>query len=186
MRLFLRNVLLAACAAGMLFSGGSVMAKDVYDFKARLMNGKEVRLSDYRGKAVLIVNTASKCGFTPQYASLEKLYERYRDRGFTILAFPANNFKGQEPGSNEEIKKFCELRYNVTFPLFEKIDVKGSKIHPLYAYLTRETAFKGDISWNFNKFLVNPSGTVVARFDSRKDPLSDDVAKKIEEALPEG
>ena len=162
------------------------MAKDVYDFKAKLMGGKEVRLSDYRGQALLIVNTASKCGFTPQYASLEKLYERYKDRGFTILAFPANDFMGQEPGSNEEIRKFCDLRFNVAFPLFEKIDVKGNKIHPLYAYLTRETGFKGDISWNFNKFLVSPSGNVVARFDSKTDPLSDEVAKKVEEALPEG
>lgn len=162
------------------------MAKDVFDFKAKLIDGKEVSLSDYRGQAVLIVNTASRCGFTKQYASLEKLYERYKDRGFTILAFPANNFMGQEPGSNAEIKKFCDLRFKVTFPLFGKIDVKDVNIHPLYAYLTRETDFGGDITWNFNKFLVAPDGKVVARFDSKTDPLSEDVTRKIDEALPEG
>lgn len=161
------------------------MAQDIYSFKAKLIDGKEVRLSDYRGQAILIVNTASKCGFTPQYAELEKLYERYKDRGLTVLAFPANNFMGQEPGSNEEIKKFCDLRFNVTFPLFEKIDVKGEKIHPLYAYLTQATGFKGEITWNFNKFLVDPNGNVVARFDSGIEPLSEDVTRKVEESLPE-
>lgn len=185
MKFFFRNVLCTVLAAGIFLSGGVAMAAGIYDFKAKLIDGKEVSLSDYRGQAVLIVNTASRCGFTPQYASLEKLYKRYKDRGFTILAFPANNFMGQEPGSNEEIRKFCDLRFKVTFPLFEKIDVKGEKTHPLYAYLTRETDFKGDISWNFNKFLVAPDGKVAARFDSKTDPLSDEVTKKIEEALPE-
>jgi len=185
MKSWLRNILFMIFAVGIFLLGGVAMAKDIYDFRAKLIDGKEIPLSDFRGKVVLVVNTASKCGFTPQYASLEKLYERYKDRGFTILAFPSNDFKEQEPGSNEEIRKFCDLRFKVAFPLFEKIDVKGGKIHPLYAYLTRDTGFKGDISWNFNKFLVDPKGNVLARFDSRKDPLSEDVTRLIEEVLPE-
>ncbi len=136
-----------------------------------------------RGRTLLIVNTASRCGFTPQYTSLEALYQRYKGRGFEILAFPANNFRGQEPGTNAEIKEFCSLKYRTTFPLFEKISVKGKDIAPLYAYLTRESGHPGGISWNFAKFLVGPDGRVVARYDPATDPLDQNVTKRIESSL---
>ena len=141
-------------------------------------------MADYKGKTLLIVNTASRCGFTPQYAGLEKLYEKYHARGFEILAFPANNFMNQEPGTDEEIKRFCSLKYDTSFPLFSKISVKGKDIHPLYRYLTTAPGFEGDIAWNFNKFLIGPDGRIVARFGSRTDPLADDLARKLEATLP--
>ena len=157
---------------------------NIYSFIMKTIDGQEKTLGDYKGKALLIVNTASKCGFTPQYAGLEKLYEKYKGRGFEILAFPANNFMGQEPGDNKEIKEFCSLKFHTTFPLFSKINVKGKEIDPLYAYLTRDTDFKGDIGWNFNKFLVSPDGKVVARFGSTADPMSKDLVSKLEAILP--
>jgi glutathione peroxidase len=156
----------------------------VHDFTATTIDGATKPLADYRGKTLLIVNTASKCGFASQYASLETLYERYRDRGLEVLAFPANDFLGQEPGSNAEIQEFCSLRFRTTFPLFAKIAVKGKKIHPLYAYLTRDSEFRGAISWNFNKFLVAPDGRVAARYGSRTDPLAEEVTERIEAILP--
>ena len=158
--------------------------KRVYDFKEKTIDGKEVLLADYKGKTLLIVNTASKCGFTPQYKGLEALYEKYKDKGFEILGFPANNFMGQEPGSNEQIKQFCSLNYSVKFPLFSKISVKGRDMDPLYQYLTTESGFNGDISWNFNKFLVNPEGKVVARFGSKTDPLANELIQELEANLP--
>jgi glutathione peroxidase len=135
---------------------------------------------------VLIVNVASRCGFTPQYAGLEKIYEKYKDRGFVILGFPANNFGGQEPGTNEEIKTFCSSKYNVTFPIYSKISVKGADIHPLYQFLTDKQANPktgGDIQWNFTKFLVGKDGKVIARFESAVTPESADVTSAIERAL---
>jgi glutathione peroxidase len=158
----------------------------VYEFTATTIDGAAKPIADYRGKALLIVNTASKCGFTPQYASLQTLYERYRERGLEVLAFPANDFMGQEPGSNAAIREFCSLRFRTTFPLFAKIAVKGKKIHPLYAHLTRDSEFRGAISWNFNKFLVAPDGRVVARYGSRTDPLAEEVTERIEAILPSG
>jgi len=158
-------------------------AKSVYDFKANLISGTEKSLADYKGKALLIVNTASGCGFTPQYAALQSLYEKYQAQGLEILAFPANNFGKQEPGTNEEIKKFCDLRFKVKFPLFEKIDVKGKSIHPLFQYLTEESPKKGSIKWNFSKFLVDRQGNVVDRFAPTTDPLSGKVTAKIESLL---
>lgn len=158
-------------------------AQTLYDFNVTTIDGQEISLSSFKGKALMIVNTASKCGFTPQYASLEKLYQQYKDRGFEILAFPANNFMNQEPGTDAEIKKFCDLRFKITFPLFSKIDVKGGKMHPLYRYLTEASGFNGDISWNFNKFLVGPDGKVKARFGSRTDPLSPEMTDEIEKIL---
>ncbi len=155
----------------------------LYDFRVQTIDGKSVSLSEYKGKTLLIVNTASRCGFTPQYTDLEKLYTTYQNKGFEILGFPANNFMGQEPGTNEEIKKFCDLKYKVTFPMFSKISVKGKDIHPLYQYLTQESGFKGDISWNFNKFLVSPEGKVLARFGSRTEPLAKELIEKLELAL---
>ncbi|MSR77483.1 MAG: glutathione peroxidase [Candidatus Omnitrophica bacterium] len=157
--------------------------KTLYDFTLKTIDGPMKSLLDFKGKTLLIVNVASKCGFTPQYKGLEALYEKYHDRGFEILGFPANNFMGQEPGSDEEIKKFCSLKYNVTFPMFSKISVKGKEIHPLYAYLTQESGFTGDISWNFNKFLVDSKGKIIARFGSKTDPLSKELTEKLEQTL---
>ena len=158
--------------------------RTVLDFSAVTIDGTKQPLSAYRGKALLIVNTASRCGFTPQYEGLEALYRQYRERGFEVLAFPANDFMHQEPGTNEEIKTFCSTKYDTTFPLFAKISVKGKSIHPLYAYLTKETKFKGDITWYFNKFLVDPEGKVVARFGSNVEPQSKDLVAKLEAVLP--
>ncbi len=158
--------------------------KNVYSFTMNDIDGKPVDLSQYKGKTLLIVNVASKCGFTPQYKSLETLYEKYKDRGLVILGFPANNFLGQEPGSDEEIKKFCSFKYNVTFPMFSKISVAGNDMHPLYQYLTSLPTLKGPITWNFNKFLVNPKGEVLAHYASKVDPMSEQLTADIEKALP--
>lgn len=155
-------------------------------FRMTDIDGKPVGLAQYRGRVVLIVNTASKCGLTPQYEALQAIHEKYLDRGFTVLAFPANNFKSQEPGTNEEIKNFCKVNYSVSFPLFSKISVKGDDIHPLYEYLTSEDTnpgFAGEIPWNFTKFLVNRQGRVVARFEPRTKPDSGEVVEAIEKAL---
>lgn len=157
--------------------------QSIYDFKVQSIDGKEVSLAAYRGKTLLIVNTASHCGFTRQYESLQSLYKRYSARGFVILGFPANNFMGQEPGSNEEIQTFCSTKFKVSFPLFAKISVKGKDIAPLYTYLTHDTDFTGAIPWNFTKFLVNPEGKVVARFDPATDPLEEPVLNAIEPLL---
>jgi glutathione peroxidase len=156
-------------------------ASSVHEFTLNSIEGKPAPLSAYQGKVVLIVNVASRCGFTPQYAGLEALYERYKDRGFVILGFPANNFGGQEPGTNEEIKTFCSTKYNVTFPMYSKISVKGDDKAPLYQFLTDATG--SEIQWNFTKFLVDKSGKVVARFESKVTPDSPDVAAAIEKAL---
>jgi glutathione peroxidase len=131
----------------------------------------------------LLVNTASFCGNTPQYADLQKIYEKYRDQGLEILAFPANNFGQQEPGTNEEIKNFCYTKYSLTFPLFGKISVKGPDKHPLYRYLTEQSPFPGEVEWNFQKYLVDRSGHVVARYHHRTKPLSDEIVRGIETAL---
>ncbi|MGH7486914.1 MAG: glutathione peroxidase, partial [bacterium] len=165
-------------------SKGGAKPRTVLDFSAVTIDGTKEALSTYKGKALLIVNTASKCGYTPQYEGLEALYQKYRDRGFEVLAFPANNFGAQEPGTNDEIKTFCSTTYKTTFPLFSKISVKGKDIDPLYTYLTHDSGFKGDITWNFNKFLVAPDGKVVARFDSKIEPLSKELTTKLETILP--
>ena len=158
--------------------------KNVHSFKMTTIDGEEKPLSDYKGKVLLVVNTASRCGFTPQYKPLEALYEKYKDRGFEILGFPSNDFLGQEPGTDAEIKEFCSLKFHITFPMFSKIKVKGKDKSPLYEYLTKGSGFDGDITWNFNKFLVDPSGKIVARFDSKTDPLSEKVTSQIEALLP--
>jgi glutathione peroxidase len=161
-------------------------ASSVHEFTLNSIDGKPAPLSAYQGKVVLIVNVASRCGFTPQYAGLEALYEKYKDRGFTILGFPANNFGGQEPGTNEEIKTFCSSKYNVTFPMYSKISVKGDDQAPLYQFLTDKQANPatgGEIQWNFTKFLVDKNGKVVARFEPKVTPESPDVAAAIEKAL---
>lgn len=160
--------------------------KSVYDFTMKDIDGKEVRLDTYKGKVALLVNTASKCGYTPQYEGLEKIYEKYKAQGFVVLGFPANNFNGQEPGTNAEIKEFCTLKYKTSFPMFAKISVKGEDQHPLYKYLTStdtDPKFAGDIKWNFNKFLIDKNGNIVARFDSKDTPESETVTKAIENSL---
>jgi glutathione peroxidase len=168
--------------------GTSLMAaeKTVYDFTLNTIDGQPAPLSAYKGKVVLLVNVASKCGFTPQYTALESIYEKYKDRGFVIVGIPANNFGAQEPGTNQEIKTFCSSKYHVTFPMMAKVSVKGSDITPLYQYLTDKNAHPqtgGEIGWNFTKFLVGPDGKVIARFDSKVTPDSPEVTSAIEKAL---
>jgi glutathione peroxidase len=148
------------------------------------MNGKEVKLSDYEGKVLLIVNVASRCGYTPQYKELEAIYEKYKDKGLEILGFPCNDFGGQEPGTNEEIKQFCTLNYNVSFKLFDKIKVLGDEKSPLYSFLINNPAVeKGDVKWNFEKFLIDKKGNPVVRFRSKVKPDSDEMIKAIEAQL---
>jgi glutathione peroxidase len=169
-----------------VFSANSDVAESIYDFRVKDIDGNDVSLERYRGKVTMIVNVASKCGFTPQYNGLQAIYEKYRDQGFVILGFPSNNFLGQEPGTNEEIKEFCTLNYGVSFPMFSKISVKGKTIHPLYEFLTsKETnpEFSGPISWNFNKFLLDRDGKIVARFKTRQDPESSAVVEVLENIL---
>ena len=158
--------------------------RTVFDFGAVTIDGVDQPLSDYKGKVVLIVNTASKCGYTPQYEGLGSLYETYRVRGFVVLGFPANNFMGQEPGTDAEIKSYCSTKYQTTFPLFSKISVKGKGIHPLYEFLTRGSEYPGAITWNFNKFLIARDGHVAARFDSSTKPLAKELVTQIEALLP--
>ncbi|MBL0921403.1 MAG: glutathione peroxidase [Phycisphaerales bacterium] len=151
-----------------------------------LVSGTPQRLENYRGDVILIVNVASKCGMTPQYKDLQALFEAKKDQGLTILAFPANNFMNQEPGSNEDIAAFCEREYGVTFPVFEKISVKGEDIHPLYAMLTAQPEpVGGEIKWNFDKFLVNREGKVVARFGPRTKPSDAEFARTVDRLLAE-
>jgi len=172
--------------AGVAMTAALFGASNVLDFSLNSIDGKAAPLAQYKGKVVLIVNVASRCGFTPQYAGLEKIYEKYKDQGFVILGFPANNFGAQEPGSNEEIKTFCSSKYNVTFPMYAKISVKGADIHPLYQFLTDKQvnpSTGGDIQWNFTKFLVGKDGKVIARFESAITPESADVTGAIEKAL---
>jgi glutathione peroxidase len=155
-------------------------AKTVYGFKTKMLDGKPAQLSEYKGKVLLIVNVASKCGFTPQYKGLETLYEKYKSQGFVILGFPCNQFAHQEPGDAKTIESFCSLNYGVTFPLFNKIDVNGANKDPLYAYL--ETVLPGgDIGWNFTKFLVDQQGHVIQRYASPVKPEA--IEADIEKAL---
>ncbi|TJZ59333.1 glutathione peroxidase [Streptomyces piniterrae] len=159
----------------------------LYDIPLRTLTGEPASLADYRGKALLVVNVASKCGLTPQYSGLERLQERYADRGFSVLGFPSNQFAGQEPGTAEEIATFCSTTYGVSFPLFEKTDVNGADRHPLYEVLTETEdaeGASGDVQWNFEKFLVDHNGEVVGRFRPRTEPDADELVAAIEGALP--
>ena len=177
-----------AFAGVALMSLAADKAASVLDHTVKNIDGKPVVLSEYKGDVLLIVNTASKCGNTPQYEGLEAAYQKYKGKGFQVLAFPANQFGGQEPGTNAEIKEFCTGTYNTTFPVFAKIVVKGKGIDPLYDFLTsKETdpKFAGEIDWNFAKFLVNRKGKVVARFKAGVKPESSQVTAAIEEALAE-
>lgn len=156
------------------------------DVTVTSIEGQEVDLKDYRGKALLVVNTAFECGYTRQYKGLQELHDRYAARGFAVLGFPCNDFGAQEPGEESEILAFCEKNYGVTFPLFSRVQIKGSEPHPLYAYLTEETAegIRGEVRWNFTKFLVSPTGEVVARFEPKVEPGSEELTGAIEAQLP--
>jgi glutathione peroxidase len=161
-------------------------ASSVYDFTLDSIDGQPAPLADYKGKVLLLVNVASKCGFTPQYTALEALYEKYKGQGLVVIGFPANNFMAQEPGTNEEIKTFCTRKYNVTFPMYTKISVKGSDKAPLYQFLTDSGANPttgGEIKWNFTKFLVARDGKVISRFEPAVKPDSPEVVGAIEKAL---
>lgn len=159
-------------------------ADSIHKIEVKDINGKTMSLADYKGKVLLIVNVASKCGLTPQYNALETIHQKYDDKNFTVLGFPSNQFGGQEPGTNEEIKKFCASKYNVTFPLFDKIDVNGEKRHPLYTALAgKDSPFPGDIKWNFGKFLVGRDGKIIKRFEPKTAPDAAEVIAAIEAAL---
>jgi glutathione peroxidase len=160
----------------------SAQTGSIYDFKVKTLQGEDFDMSQLKGKKVLIVNTASKCGFTPQYADLQKLYEKYGGNNFTIIGFPANDFMNQEPGSNEEIADFCKINYGVTFPMMAKISVKGDAVHPLYKWLTDKSqngVMNAKVTWNFNKFLIDENGNLVNHFGSRTNPLSDEIVDWI-------
>jgi glutathione peroxidase len=160
--------------------------ENIYTFTVKDIDGAEHSLSEYAGKVLLIVNVASKCGFTPQYKGLQSLYARYKARGFEILGFPSNDFMHQEPGTEADIKSFCSLTYNVTFPMFSKVSVKGKQMNPLYAFLTGKDTnpeFSGKIEWNFNKFLIGRNGKIIGRFDSKTEPTGDRIPREVEAAL---
>ena len=175
-------------AGSMLSSMDPVAAAgpSVLDFKVKDIDGNEVKLKKFKGNVLLVVNTASKCGYTPQYESLEATYNKYKDKRFFVLGFPANNFGAQEPGTDAEIKEFCTSKFHVTFPMFAKISVKGEDQDPLYAYLTDlkiNPVYGGVITWNFNKFLIDRKGAIVGRFSSKQTPDSPEVIAAIEQAL---
>ncbi len=194
-------MILAAATVGLL-SVGAIFAQDKISptaatpaaaaptgplsFKMKDIDGKDVDLSKYSGKVIMMVNVASKCGNTPQYAALEKMYSDYKDKGFVIMGFPANNFGGQEPGTNAEIKEFCEETYKVAFPMFSKISVKGSDMDPLYKYLTAldtKPVGKGDVAWNFEKYLIGRDGKVIARFANKTKPDDPSIVSAVTAAI---
>lgn len=178
-----------AYALGFIFNSSPSAPPDqksLYEFTMKDIDGKDVKMDSYKGKIVMVVNTASKCGNTPQYEGLQALYDKYKDQGFIVLGFPANNFMGQEPGTEKEIKEFCTLKYKVTFPMFAKVSVKGTDQTPLYTFLTNKESspgFEGDISWNFEKFLTDKNGKVIARFSPKTKPDDAKIVEAIEAAL---
>ena len=173
-----------ALIAALFFMQTVSHAESIYDIKLTDIDGKPTSLSDYKGKVLLIVNVASKCGYTKQYSALEAAYQKFKDQGFVVLGFPCNQFGEQEPGSNEEIKQFCSSKFNITFQLFDKIEVNGKKRHALYTELAgKESPFPGDIKWNFNKFLIGKDGKILNRFESKTTPDSPAVTEAIEKAL---
>ena len=174
----------ALIAAVSLFQMVTAHAQSIYDIKVKDIDGNETSLAPYKGRVLLIVNVASHCGFTPQYKALEATYLTNKDQGFAVLGFPCNQFGAQEPGSNEEIKQFCTAKYDVTFPLFDKIEVNGDNRHPLYVALAgKDSPFPGDIHWNFTKFLIGRDGTILNRFDSKVKPESPEITAAIAAAL---
>jgi len=186
--LYLLCLLMGPNAAGEIVEGDKSYPEvtSPLDFRMTSIEGEEMDLSRFKGKVLLLVNVASQCGLTPQYQGLQEIYEKYKEQGFVVLGFPANNFRGQEPGSDAEIKQFCTTNYGVTFPMFSKISVKGENQHPLYAFLTgadSNPSFSGEIRWNFTKFLVDRKGEVVARFEPRVTPNSAQVISAVEKEL---
>lgn len=184
------KIVLFAMFAAFVFSGilpaqekKNTMEAPIYSFTMKTLDGKDKSLADYKGKVVMVVNTASFCGYTPQYKDLETIFRQYKEKGFVVVGFPANNFGKQEPGKDDDIAAFCERNYGVTFPMFSKISVKGDDIHPLYKYLTTETSFKEEISWNFTKFLVDKNGNVVAKYASKVKPTDKEITNKIDELV---
>ncbi|MEY3456970.1 MAG: hypothetical protein RL215_127 [Planctomycetota bacterium] len=173
----------AVLASACLFQGVSMAADSVHEFKMKSIDGKEVNLSEYKGKVLLIVNVASKCGLTPQYNQLQALHEKYADKGVVVIGIPCNQFGGQEPGTEAEIKQFCSSKYDVTFPMMSKVDVNGAKQDPLYTFLKSTSPKTDDISWNFEKFVVGKDGKVAARFAPRTKPDDAEVVAAIEAAL---
>jgi glutathione peroxidase len=162
----------------------SLLAGSVYDIPLKDIDGKDTTLKPYQGKVLLVVNVASRCGYTPQYKALEAVYEKYKDKGLVVLGFPCNQFGAQEPGTDDEIKQFCTLKYNVTFPMFDKIEVNGANRHPLYVTLAgQESPYPGNIKWNFTKFLIGRDGKILKRFESKVTPDSPELTSAIEGAL---
>lgn len=180
----MKTILLLIATISMIVTN-SERLDNIYKYELNSIDGKNISLEEYKGNVLLIVNTASECGFTPQYAGLQELYESYSDDGFEILGFPANNFGGQEPGSNEEIAQFCEINFGVTFPLFSKVSVKGDDIHPLFKELTslNNPDFTGDIGWNFEKFLIDRNGNLLRRFKSSVSPDRKELKEAVDLAL---
>ncbi len=176
--------IIPVAAASILTATLSAVAADLAAIPFRTIEGKETKLADYKGKVILVVNTASKCGLTPQYAALETLQKTYESKGFTVIGFPCNDFGNQEPGTAGEIREFCQTKFAVSFPLMEKIHVKGPEQHPLYTALTgKDGAFPGDVKWNFGKFLIGRDGTAIARFEPKDKPDSPEIIAAIEKAL---
>lgn len=176
--------IIAFIAAVFLLEILAARAGSIYDISVKDINGRDTTLAAYKGKVLLIVNVASHCGFTPQYKGLEAIYKKYLDQGFTVLGFPCNQFGGQEPGTDAEIVQFCTSKYDVTFPMFDKIEVNGANRHPLYIMLAgADSPFPGNITWNFNKFLISKDGKILKRFDSGVKPESLELTQAIETAL---
>lgn len=165
--------------------GGAPLKPSFYDYSVKDLGNQDVPLAQYRGSVALVVNTASQCGFTYQYKDLEAVYQKYKEKGFVVLGFPSNDFGGQEPGSNQDIKKFCELKYKTTFPMFAKGPVSGAERQPVYQFLTEGSPedFRGDPGWNFVKFLINKEGKVVGRFTSMQSPMGSEIEAAIEKEL---
>ena len=177
----MKKIILPFLAATTVLAAAAV---SIYDIPLKDIDGKDATLKPYQGKVILVVNVASQCGFTPQYAGLEALYKKYKDQGLVVCGFPCNQFGHQEPGSDAEIKQFCTSEFNVTFPMYSKIEVNGKNRHPLYVQLAgQDSPFAGDIKWNFTKFLIGRDGKILNRFDSRVKPNSEEMTKAIEAAL---
>ncbi|MGQ0542019.1 MAG: glutathione peroxidase [Blastocatellia bacterium] len=182
-------IAIAAYSFGFIFNPSPttpVNEKSIYEFTMKNIDGADVKLDAYKGKVTMIVNVASKCGLTTQYQGLQALYDKHKDKGFVVLGFPANNFLGQEPGTEKEIKDFCTLKYNVTFPMFSKLSVRGTDQHPFYTFLTHKQSnpgFDGDITWNFEKFVADRSGKIIARFSPTTTPDDPKITETIEAAL---
>jgi len=187
----LHSIVAGVLVAGVLAQPLPAQEKDkpmpetatLYSFTMNSIDGKPVPLSSYKGNVLLIVNVASFCGYTPQYEDIETIYERYKEKGFRVLAFPANNFGNQEPGTDQEIKEFCRLKYDVSFDVFSKINVKGPDQHPLYRYITTESPVRGEVKWNFQKYLVDRNGTIVAMFPTKVKPMDEEFIEKLESLL---